>query len=292
MSQYDFGNLVSPLPGSTLINTHLEPFRDALHSNHSGSSRPSYATAVMMWINTTTTPWVVNFFDGTDDIPIGTINATTNIFTPNGAGAIAFTGNNSHSGTETFSNAAGVTTNVITERTADAGVTADGVLLKDSQILANMGDNVATNHTGLNVRNAADTLRVGIGAYGLSNKNGTSQVSDFTCEIGSEFIISATDGLRVGSSGTPFKNVFSATASLDFGSIPANSSADLTITVTGATTSNRDDVGVGLASSPNTGLIYQGFVSAADTVTIRACNFTTSAINPSAQTIRATVTQY
>jgi hypothetical protein len=32
-----------------------------------------------------------------------------------------FTGNNTHSGTETFSNAAGVTTDIITERTAGAG---------------------------------------------------------------------------------------------------------------------------------------------------------------------------
>ena len=34
---------------------------------------------------------------------------------------IAFTGNNTHSGTETFSNAAGVTTDIISERTAGAG---------------------------------------------------------------------------------------------------------------------------------------------------------------------------
>lgn len=46
----------------------------------------------------------------------------------------AFTGNNTHSGTETFSNAAGVTTDVVTERTADAGVTVDSVLLKDGGV--------------------------------------------------------------------------------------------------------------------------------------------------------------
>lgn len=84
MSQSDFGNLESPLTGTDLINTYLEPWRDALHSQHSGSSRPSYATVGMLWLNTTTTPWVLNIFDGTDDIAIGNVNATTNLFTPAG----------------------------------------------------------------------------------------------------------------------------------------------------------------------------------------------------------------
>lgn len=84
MSQYDFGNLESPVSGTTLINTHLEPWRNALHSNHSGSSRPAYAAAGMIWVDTSGTPWTVNIFDGTDDIAIGTVNATTNVFTPAG----------------------------------------------------------------------------------------------------------------------------------------------------------------------------------------------------------------
>lgn len=82
MTQYNFGDLESPLSGTTFINTHLEPWRNALHSTHSGVSRPAYALAAMLWMNIATTPWVLNCFDGTDDIPIGTINATTNTFTP------------------------------------------------------------------------------------------------------------------------------------------------------------------------------------------------------------------
>ena len=80
MSQYNFGNLSSPLSGTALVDTHLEPWRDALHTMHSGSSRPSYAVAGIMWLDTTTTPWVVKVFDGADDISIGTVNATTNLF--------------------------------------------------------------------------------------------------------------------------------------------------------------------------------------------------------------------
>lgn len=80
MSQYNFGNLSSPLSGTALVDTHLEPWRDALHTMHSGSARPSYAVAGTMWLDTTTTPWVVKVFDGADDISIGTVNATTNLF--------------------------------------------------------------------------------------------------------------------------------------------------------------------------------------------------------------------
>jgi hypothetical protein len=80
LSQYNFGNLSSPLSGTALVDTHLEPWRDALHTMHSGSARPSYAVAGTMWLDTTTTPWVVKVFDGADDISIGTVNATTNLF--------------------------------------------------------------------------------------------------------------------------------------------------------------------------------------------------------------------
>lgn len=82
MSQYSFGNLSSPLSGAALVDTHLEPWRDALHSLHAGSSLPSYAVAGMMWLDTTTNPWVLKVYDGSDSISLGTINTTTNQFTP------------------------------------------------------------------------------------------------------------------------------------------------------------------------------------------------------------------
>lgn len=85
MSQSDFGNMESPLSGSDFINNKLEPFRDALHTMHSGTSRPIYAVPGLMWLDTASTPWIVKVFDGTDDITIGTINATTNKFVANGA---------------------------------------------------------------------------------------------------------------------------------------------------------------------------------------------------------------
>lgn len=87
MSQFGFANLSSPLSGQALVDTNLEPAFEAIYSGHSGNSRPSYLTGGGMWVNKTTNPWILNLFDGTDDIAIGTINITSNIFTSASAGA-------------------------------------------------------------------------------------------------------------------------------------------------------------------------------------------------------------
>lgn len=72
MSQFDFGAIdEDTTSGTDLGNNILEPWRDALNSMHSGSSRPSYAVANMLWVNTTTANKpVLTHFDGTDDIPL------------------------------------------------------------------------------------------------------------------------------------------------------------------------------------------------------------------------------
>ncbi|MCK9299689.1 MAG: hypothetical protein M0P21_12125 [Methanoculleus sp.] len=87
-----------------------------------------------------------------------------------------------------------------------------------------------------------------------------------------------------------FLSIKTETASLDFGSINAAASADLTITVPGVVA--NDSVELGLPAAPTAGIVYQAFVSANDTVTVRATNITGSPINPAAQTFRVTVTHY
>ncbi len=84
MSQYDFGNLSSPLNGADFFDNKLEPWRNALHTNHSGSSRPSYAVAGMQWLDTTTNPWAIKWFTGSADIIMGRLNTSLNIFVPAG----------------------------------------------------------------------------------------------------------------------------------------------------------------------------------------------------------------
>lgn len=89
-------------------------------------------------------------------------------------------------------------------------------------------------------------------------------------------------------SGTDYAKVpLTATATLDFGSIAAAASEDLTVTVTGAVVGYS--VSVGLPAAPAAGIVWDAFVSAADTVTIRATNITAGAVDPASATYRATV---
>lgn len=87
MSQFDFGNLISPLSGADLIDSNLEPWRDALHTTHSGSTRPSYVVAGTLWLDTSSTPWLLKMFQGSDDIILGSLDTTGLDFTPTAAPA-------------------------------------------------------------------------------------------------------------------------------------------------------------------------------------------------------------
>ena len=78
-----------------------------------------------------------------------------------------------------------------------------------------------------------------------------------------------------------------ATASLDFASIAANTTADMTMTVTGAAIG--DVVVVGPSVAFDAGLVATGFCASADTVTVRVANVTIAAIDPTSRTVRATV---
>lgn len=69
------------------------------------------------------------------------------------------------------------------------------------------------------------------------------------------------------------------TATLDFPSVAASVGVqDLTITVTGAAVG--DPVALSLPAAINSGLIFNAFVSAANTVTVRCSNITAGALNP------------
>lgn len=70
----------------------------------------------------------------------------------------------------------------------------------------------------------------------------------------------------------------SATATLDFPSIPANSTAQLTVAVVGAALG--DAVSLAPPSGLENGLISMGRVTAVDTVSVRLANVTTAAIDP------------
>ena len=76
--------------------------------------------------------------------------------------------------------------------------------------------------------------------------------------------------------------VLSGSASLDFGSITNATQASLTIAVVGAAVG--DEVILALPAAPTAGLVFNAFVSAADTVTIRASNISAAPVDPAAAT--------
>ena len=86
----------------------------------------------------------------------------------------------------------------------------------------------------------------------------------------------------ISGSGATLTKVLSASASLNFPSISAASQADLTITVTGAAVG--DEVVMALPAAPAAGLVFNAFVSAANTVTIRASNISGSPVDAGAAT--------
>jgi hypothetical protein len=86
----------------------------------------------------------------------------------------------------------------------------------------------------------------------------------------------------IAGNGNTITKVLSASASLDFTSISAASQASLTITVTGAAVG--DEVIMALPAAPAAGLVFNAFVSAANTVTIRASNISGSPVDAAAAT--------
>lgn len=93
-----------------------------------------------------------------------------------------------------------------------------------------------------------------------------------------------SDGVWVGEA---TRSDLTVAAALDFASINAAASADLTIAVPGAAVG--DAVSIGLPAAPAAGLVFNGFVSAANTVTVRATNISAAPVDAASATYRATV---
>lgn len=94
--------------------------------------------------------------------------------------------------------------------------------------------------------------------------------------------VASINGFISGTGSATITKVLSGSASLNFPSISAAGQQDLTITVTGAAVG--DEVALALPAAPTAGLIFNAFVSATNTVTVRASNITASPIDPAAAT--------
>lgn len=98
--------------------------------------------------------------------------------------------------------------------------------------------------------------------------------------------------LTIGTAGSALTFHRVNTASLDFAAWAGNDCQGLTVTVTGAT--DGDGVTLGIPNTiiavATTSTLFTGYVSAADTVTVRGCKVTAGAsADPAAATVRAEV---
>jgi hypothetical protein len=98
------------------------------------------------------------------------------------------------------------------------------------------------------------------------------------------FATDAAGKTAIGSGGTPIAAILSVTATLDFGSVAAQTSADLAVSITGAAVGD-----LVIITSPGTvdaNACYTGRVSATDTISVRFNNYSAAAIDPASGTYR------
>jgi hypothetical protein len=136
--------------------------------------------------------------------------------------------------------------------------------------------NILLNGVTANTLLSANTSKVVTSATG-SNVDGSGNVT-----IGGSLAIGG---------GAAITKSLTATAALDFGSTAAQTSAELSVTVTGA--ADGDDV---IVSPPNASVnansCFTARVSAANTVQVKFNNYSSSAIDPASGTFRVTVLRF
>ncbi len=124
MAQSDFGTIDPVIKTGTVLASDLNTSRDAWHSNHSGTSTPSYVVEGMTWIDTTTaSAWAYNIYDGTQDVQLFTIDSVAHT-SALAVGSIDISGNISTGGNlDLTTNSATIT---LTDSTNDSIINAQG----------------------------------------------------------------------------------------------------------------------------------------------------------------------
>ncbi len=72
------------------LDTEVNEALAALGSTMKGPGVPPAPLAGMLWLDDSATPWTLRLYDGTDWIPVGTVDASTNVFIADGLAAGRF----------------------------------------------------------------------------------------------------------------------------------------------------------------------------------------------------------
>lgn len=153
-----------------------------------------------------------------------------------------------------------------------------GQWIKNSQIGMRVdGANVTAPEFGIEVHNYPKNL---LKLKPLNDTNPTDAAM-FLANAGDSQVnwkLTKQGGMVIGNGSTEVTKHYSTTATLNFGSVSAHSSAELTITVTGAA------VGDVCYGSPNLALVsgftWSVYCAAANTITVRVLNGTAGALDP------------
>jgi hypothetical protein len=80
MSQFDFGTIDPQVEDGTMLAEDLNSWRDAVHTTHMGTVRPSYIKPGMLWIDSSALPvFALKLFDGQSDITVFNFNNSTHV---------------------------------------------------------------------------------------------------------------------------------------------------------------------------------------------------------------------
>lgn len=129
---------------------------------------------------------------------------------------------------------------------------------------------------------------IGISQGGTGQTTATAAINSLLpSQTGNGGKVIGTDGANIswvaGGSGSSTTGLYTGT--LNFGSIPDGTCTDLTFTGTGATTGMA--LAAALPLALESGLSAVSFVSAADTIKFRVCNFSGAALDPASGTFSA-----
>lgn len=164
-------------------------------------------------------------------------------------------------------------------------------LIVPGQFTANaQPTNISVIKTGAaNNDKTGDTLRIAFGKINTNFSYLTNLVRTITNSIVQAEITNAAQTASINNLVT---NILYGTNTLDFPSTAAGTSSDRTIAVAGATAGNVVSVGA-VAATLSTNTSYFGFVSAANVVTVRFCNFNlATAVDPASGVFKVMVTKF
>lgn len=152
------------------FRSELNSIIAAIASSHKGGSAPSYAVTGIVWLDDTTSPWVVKQFDGADWIVKGKLDPTTNKFKmSNSADAADLTELPTMKQLQNSAGIYGVTTGASNAYALDLGTGFRPTAYAAGQEFRVKFNHANTGDCTLNVMGSAGTL---LGAKDLKLPNG------------------------------------------------------------------------------------------------------------------------